>query len=81
MGYRLNCLDEPILIAVSKPLLTEFGIHHRLESCESVMSCYLVTMTSFCSQRGEGVKNGQKNADISMYGPLDENDTFAVLSE
>ena len=33
MGYRLNCLDEPIFIAVLKPLLTEFGIHHRLESC------------------------------------------------
>ena len=32
MGYRLNRLDEPVLIAVSKPLLTEFGIHHRLES-------------------------------------------------
>ena len=29
----MNCLDEPIFIAVSKPLLTEFGIHHGLESC------------------------------------------------
>ena len=29
MGHRLNRLDEPIFIAVSKPLLTEFGIHHR----------------------------------------------------
>ena len=34
MGYHLNRLDEPVLIAVSKPLLTEFGIHLRLESCE-----------------------------------------------
>ena len=33
MGYRLNRLDEPVRIAVSKPLLTEFGIHERLESC------------------------------------------------
>ena len=33
MGYHLNCLDEPVLIAVSKPLRTEFGIHRRLESC------------------------------------------------
>ena len=33
MGYRLNRLDEPIFMALSKPLLTEFGIHHRLESC------------------------------------------------
>ena len=33
MGYRLNRLDEPVFMAVSKPLLTEFGIRHRLESC------------------------------------------------
>ena len=33
MGYRLNRLDEPVFIAVSKPLLTEFDIHQRLESC------------------------------------------------
>ena len=33
MGYRLNRLDEPVLIAVSKPLLTEFGVYHKLESC------------------------------------------------
>ena len=33
VGYRLNHLDEPIFMAVSKPLLTDFGIHHRLESC------------------------------------------------
>ena len=33
MGYHLNRLDEPVFMAVSKPLLTEFGIHHILESC------------------------------------------------
>ena len=33
MGYCLNCLDEPVLMAVPKPMQTEFGIHHRLESC------------------------------------------------
>ena len=33
VGYRLNHLDEPVFMAVSKPLLAEFGIHHRLESC------------------------------------------------
>ena len=32
MGYCLNRLDEPVFIAVSKSLLTEFGIHLRLES-------------------------------------------------
>ena len=33
MGYPLNHLDEPVFMAVPKPMLTEFGIHHRLESC------------------------------------------------
>ena len=33
MGYRFNRLDNPVLMAVSKPLLTEFGIHLRMESC------------------------------------------------
>ena len=33
MGYRLNRLDEPVFMAVSKPMQTEFGIHHILESC------------------------------------------------
>ena len=37
MGYRLNRLDEPVFMAVSKPLLTEFGIHYRLESCVPVI--------------------------------------------
>ena len=33
MGYHLNRLDKPVLVAVSKPLLTEFGNYLRLESC------------------------------------------------
>ena len=40
MGYRLDRRDEPVFIAVSKPLLTEFGIHHRLESCEFMASLW-----------------------------------------
>ena len=36
MGYRLNRLDEPLFTAVSKPLLTEFGIHHTLESFDGL---------------------------------------------
>ena len=35
-----------------------------------VTSCYLVTMTSFFSQRGEGVKKGQKVAVILNVWPL-----------
>ena len=40
MGYRLNRLDEPVFIEVSKPLLTEFGIHLRLESCDGVFDYF-----------------------------------------
>ena len=35
MGYRLKRLDEPIFMAGPKPMRTEFGIHHRLESCDA----------------------------------------------
>ena len=38
MGYRLNHLDEPVFMAVSKLLLAELGIHHRLESCDTYIS-------------------------------------------
>ena len=33
MGYRLNGLDEPVLMAGPKPMPTEFSIHQRSESC------------------------------------------------
>ena len=33
VGYRFNRLAGPVFIAGPKPLLTEFGIHQRLESC------------------------------------------------
>ena len=36
VGYRYNHLDEPVLRAGSKYLLTEFVIHHTLESCEII---------------------------------------------
>ena len=41
MGYRLNRLDEPVFMAVPKPLQTEFGIHYRLESCASKMQLFI----------------------------------------
>ena len=33
MGYCLNRIDEPVFMVVSKPLLPEFDIHHKVESC------------------------------------------------
>ena len=38
MGYRLNRLDEPVFMAVTKPMLTENATHYRLESCGGVHS-------------------------------------------
>ena len=46
MGCHLNRLEEPVFIAVSKPLLTEFGIHHRLESCVRFLLAYSLAMAS-----------------------------------
>ena len=36
MGYRLNRLDKSVFMAVPKPMLTEFSIHYRLESCDQI---------------------------------------------
>ena len=33
-GYLLNCLEKPVFMAVSKHLLIESGIDHRLKSCK-----------------------------------------------
>ena len=35
VGCLLNCLDEPVLMAGLKLLLTAFGIHQRLNCHES----------------------------------------------
>ena len=46
MGYRLNRLDEPVFMAVPKPMLTEFGIHYRLESCEPFLDLFSASKPS-----------------------------------
>ena len=66
---HLNRLDEPIFMAVSKPLLTEFGIHQRLESCVLVN----------CNEKeGKGITPWERklettlqsimNAKLSLHG-------------
>ena len=39
LELQLNCLDEPVL-AVSKNLLTVFGLHPRWESCALAIEGY-----------------------------------------
>ena len=52
MGYRLNCLDEPVFMTVSNPLLTELGIHHRLESCVTYLRQYLYIISIMSTYSG-----------------------------
>ena len=54
MGYHLNLLDEPVFIAVSKPLLTEFGIHPRLESGDISQLNSIFNSVNFSSLFAEG---------------------------
>ena len=56
MGYRLNHFDEPVLMAVSKPLLTEFGIHHRLESCVPSLGPGGGAFLMLCAYLGHGTR-------------------------
>ena len=59
MGYRLNRLDEPVLMAVPKPMQIEFGIHHRLESC--------VTHNRYVSSKSASIYCGL-NEPVFMAG-------------
>ena len=38
-GSWLDTHQEPVFMAVPKPILTEFGIHYRLESCALLFTC------------------------------------------
>ena len=44
MGYCWDLLDEPAPVAESKPLLTEFCNHHRLEICVAPLENLRITM-------------------------------------
>ena len=48
MGYRFSHLDEPVFIAVSNSMLTELGIHYRLESCGRDSSVFLSVIKPDC---------------------------------
>lgn len=43
IGYRWNYLDEPIYLVRPKPLVTELGIYHGLDSCVD-----LFLLSNFC---------------------------------
>ena len=68
MGYRLNRLDEPVFIAVSKPLLTEFDIHQRLESCERILLSF-VPSSNFLLYVSEGLSESRRHHLHSIMPP------------
>ena len=72
MGYLLNRLDEPVFMAVPKPMLTEFGIHYRLESCESDLTDLLFQEQAALMQRhGHSMAiSGLQPASISNSQPV-----------
>ena len=59
MGDHLNRLDEPIFKAVPKAMLTEFGIHYRLESYDDLSSEWILFFVFFpaasCSRTFTGL--------------------------
>ena len=61
MGYRLNRLTEPVFIAVSKRLLTEFGIHYILESC--------ALQTFQIQERGQRFEESRGEKGLSIQEP------------
>ena len=68
MGYHLNRLDEPVFIALSKPLLTVFGIHLRLESCVVLLQSWSSALQA-PSVPGIRVRISL-DVEIHIFGPL-----------
>ena len=58
VGYCWNDLDEPVFLEGQKPLVTEFGIHQRLEGCVNsnsyncifALNCNQVQLITFNKQ-------------------------------
>ena len=66
MGYRLNRLDEPVFMAVPKPMLTEFDIHYRLESCGSYF--FDIAQHPFCLTCLDSFSPVRKTWIFSWFG-------------
>ena len=65
MGHHLNRLVEPICIAVSKPLLTEFDIHYRLESF-GVIDRTDITFFAFLDDSKHPRKKNQRSVHLKI---------------
>ena len=54
-------------MAVSKPLLTEFGIHHRLESCVPVLLELIFSSEASRRHTGTGGEDGSFSSTASSW--------------
>ena len=80
MGHRLNRLDESVFISVSNLLLTEFGIHHRLDC---VLYDFHVDLIKFARPRYESGKTMIETINfkqISCYPAFKSRDTMIDLN-
>ena len=66
MGYCLNCLDEPVFMAGPKLMLTEFGIHHKLESCVSVTLDLRDVCWNFMTLLQTFIQTGNRNVHFRV---------------
>ena len=69
-------------MAVSKPLLTEFGIHHRLESCEIILhlhSFYLFLDAALYNQLAEYIEEYNQNKSRTSRSASDEQEEMAKM--
>ena len=75
MGYRLNRL-EPILMAVPKPMQTEFGIHHILERVVSCLpSCHDLNKIVPAPTSGHWLANLRA---VNIVSPLCSNNSYPL---
>ena len=72
MGYHLNRLYDPVFMAGPKLLRTEFGNHHRLESCDvhSHMIMIEIFLTGFhLSGEVSAHVGGRGHGSSNLVGP------------
>ena len=75
MGYNWNCLCEPILMAVPEPMLTDFCINHRLETCD-------IFFVKFCHWRchDDFLKSGLNLPAVNIFISVRSNIAILALT-
>ena len=78
--YCLNRLDELVFMAGPKPMLTEFGIHQILESCDTYLQ--QLKLSSVARKKMHPYKFiTVQNIRLSIIDPPSENYVLSCLSD